>query len=352
MNKVRNSNIELMRILAILLVISHHMVVNTPLEGLFDINYHKDNFIYLKIFSLWGKTAINAFIFITGYFMCTAKVTWKKVLKLWMEVKFYIIGFYILFCIIGYIDFSLSELFKTVFNVIYYFNNGFTPSFIVLYLFIPFLNMFLKSLKKEHHLKLIICLLLVFTISVSVFHNRTAFDYIGWYMTVYIVAAYIRLYDMKWTSNNLLCGPILLLLIVGICVFTMICINTGHDFYYYFICESNTICSFLIGMFLFLFFKNLKIKNSRIINFVASTTFGVLLIHTAGDAMRQFIWLDVFNVTALYDYGIGKTIGYSILYSIIVFVVCSLIDAIRILIIEKPVMKLLSKMEWINKEII
>ena len=71
----RDSNFELYRIVAMLLIIAHHFVVNS---GILDKAYEAPlsaNSIFLFLFGAWGKTGINCFMMITGYFMCKSKIT-------------------------------------------------------------------------------------------------------------------------------------------------------------------------------------------------------------------------------------------------------------------------------------
>ena len=78
MKENRESNIELYRIVLMLLIIAHHYVVNS---GLLDVIYNNQlsaNSIFWSIFGAWGKVGINCFLLITGYYMCTSKITLKK----------------------------------------------------------------------------------------------------------------------------------------------------------------------------------------------------------------------------------------------------------------------------------
>lgn len=71
-----------MRIVLMLVIIAHHLVVNSGLidaiaPGAFDAKT-----LFVVLFGMWGKAAINAFVMITGYFMCTSQLTRRKMLKL------------------------------------------------------------------------------------------------------------------------------------------------------------------------------------------------------------------------------------------------------------------------------
>ena len=93
----RDSNLELMRILLMLGMIAHHYVVNSGVEELYDLSTFSWDVWLLQIFGMFGKTGINCFTLLTGYFMVKSNITLKKFLKLYLEVKFYYIGFYLLF---------------------------------------------------------------------------------------------------------------------------------------------------------------------------------------------------------------------------------------------------------------
>lgn len=81
----RNSNLEILRIISMLIIIAHHYVVCSGIMVNFDLNNLSAHTIFLQIFGSWGKTAINAFILISGYFMCMQSLTWKRYLKVWLE---------------------------------------------------------------------------------------------------------------------------------------------------------------------------------------------------------------------------------------------------------------------------
>lgn len=62
----RSSNLELMRIILMLIIIAHHYVVNSGITACFNFSNITANMIFLQIFGMGGKIAINAFVMITG----------------------------------------------------------------------------------------------------------------------------------------------------------------------------------------------------------------------------------------------------------------------------------------------
>lgn len=114
----RESGLELYRIIAMLLIVAHHYVVNS---GLLDVMYEsplEGKAVFMFLFGMWGKTGINCFVLITGYFMCTSRITIRKFLKLLLVVYFYRIVIYVALSMAGYNDVSLSGIVKLLLPVI------------------------------------------------------------------------------------------------------------------------------------------------------------------------------------------------------------------------------------------
>ena len=85
--KERSSNIELFRIITMILIVAHHYVVNSGVVQavLTGNDIMSFNSQFLLLFGWGGKTGINCFVLITGYFMCTSNISLKKFLKLFLE---------------------------------------------------------------------------------------------------------------------------------------------------------------------------------------------------------------------------------------------------------------------------
>ena len=66
----RDSNIELFRVITMLCIVAHHYVVNSGLlELIGKTESLTPNSIFLLLFGWGGKTGINCFLMITGWFM-------------------------------------------------------------------------------------------------------------------------------------------------------------------------------------------------------------------------------------------------------------------------------------------
>lgn len=98
----------------------------------------------------------------------------------------------------------------------------------------------------------------------------------------------------------------------------------------------------------FSFFKEVKIPQSKFINTIAASTFGVLLIHANSDTMRHWLWKTVCNNASMYSSDLIYI--HAILIPITVFAVCIIIDHIRIKTIEEPAINFCLKYAEMFKE--
>ena len=341
--KERNSSIELLRIVMMIVIIAHHYVVHSGVEELFDYGNPNSKMIFLKCFGLFGKMAINCFVLITGFFMCQKKLKIKKVLQLYLEVKFYQIIMYIIMVAAGFTNFNVKGLLITVVSVLRSGNEGFVSAFLALYILIPFINILINNIKEKDHLFIIVFFIILYTVPRSFLHGGT-YSYMGWYFNVYLIGAYIKKYPKEWMKKTWLNAVVSLISWGSIVLITALSIKKGSTLFYWLICESCDLFSIVIGLFIFLLFNNLKIPHSRVINVLAKTTFGILLIHIANDGIRDLLWNKIFAVSYSYQVlSLYSLVLHSILSVIIVFIVCAIIDMLRIYLIEKPLFRLINR---------
>lgn len=154
-SKERNSNLELYRIIVMLLIVAHHYVVNSGLPSIIDSYPYNADSVFYYLFGMWGKTGINCFVMITGWFMCKSRITLRKYLKLIFEVIFYNVVINAIFAISGYASFSLIDWFWILWPV-HNIASDFVTCFLLFYLCIPFLNILVRHLDKKMHQWLIL----------------------------------------------------------------------------------------------------------------------------------------------------------------------------------------------------
>lgn len=346
--KHRNSNLELYRIIVMLLIVAHHYVVNSGLiDAIKEAPFNAVSATML-MFGAWGKTGINCFVLITGYFMCKSSFSLHKLLKLYLQIVFYAVVIYGIFCLTRHEEFSAFKSAFTLFPV-KSIAQGFTSCFILFYLFIPFLNIFLNILDKRMHGLLVILMATIYTLLPSV-GFQLSFNYVSWFIVLYFIASYIRFYGIGFRLSHRAYGivSIILILVGSASVLGMFAIYKygyiGRFAPYFFISDSNKLISLAIAVTTFMWFKDLKISHSRLINAIGATTFGVLLIHANSDAMRQWLWRETVDCIGHFGDSLLWTLGYASLSVMLIFIVCSGIDWFRGKLIEPRLMKAFDKL--------
>ena len=330
---VRSSNIELFRILSMLMIVAHHYVVNSGLMNCIDAQSTlRFQDYFLLLFGWGGKTGIDCFVLITGYFMCTSNITKEKFFKLLGELYFYKIAIWCLFFFTGYEPFSIGDFLEMLFPFFTVADN-FTACFLCFYLLIPFLNKLIHTLTEKEHFWLMVWCIVVYVILPSFAKAHVVFNYVTWFSILYVIVSYIRLYPKEWFNSTkitgLLAGASLLLSWMSIIVLAAFSRMMGKHvgLCYFFVSDSNKILALTTGISGFLFFKNLKIGYSRRINTIAAATFGVLCIHANSDAMRRWLWADVCNNVDAYNDGV--IVVHAIAVTLVVFGLCTAIEVFR-----------------------
>lgn len=337
---MRDSNLELFRIITMFFIVTHHFVVNSGLtatEGPIRVDPLCWRSLFLLVFGVWGKIGINCFVLITGYFMCTSHITARKFVKLLCEWLFYryIIG--LVFYLTGYEQLTWKSVLNTLIPI-RILDTGFTETYIVFFLLIPFLNILVQNMDEKTHIKLLLWCGFTYVLFGTLLGFYVTMNYISWFSVLYIIASYVRLYPKAvyqkknvWLCMTAILVVVDILSVIG-CAWAKSKLKSIG--FYFFVADSNTFLAVATGLSSFLLFKNLQIKYNPWINAIAASTFGVLLIHAISDTMRQWLWKDVLNVVGHYSNTLMPLYAVGSVFCI--YVVCTLIDRLRILFVEKP----------------
>lgn len=334
--KTRSSNLELYRIVCMLMIVSHHYVVCSGLsekEGLLASYPDEANSIFLTLFGAWGKVGINCFLMITGYFMCKSQISIRKYLKLFMQVLFYNIVLFLIFYSAGRETLSITHLLPVLIPF-WGFKDGFASCFLAFYLTIPFWNILIKNLTEHQHQLLLLLVLTCYTFLGSVPKFDLTFNYITWFGVIYLIASYIRFYPHAIFEYRRLWGGCTLAIFFIACA-SIIFMQKLFGVAYFFVADCNKIFAVALSICSFLWFKNMKIKYSYVINAFGSGTFGVLLIHANSDAMRTWLWNDMVDAVGHYTLSLSNLVFYCVVVVMAIFLVCNLIDQVRIASFEK-----------------
>lgn len=322
-NNKRNSNMELLRVLAMLMIIAHHIWCHCVNLQLTDINRASDigfyspgvskKLLFLVVISPMGQIGNAIFIIISGYFMVhkgkdinLTNITKKLLLQL---------GFAAI--VISTMTFIGFKMFKEYsirlmdFNLINDMSWFVGYYFIIIILAKLFLNSFLNNLDKKNYAMFIMGIfgLIQFYWSRKILNNfvndlETVFTGIF----LYSLGGFIKKYNPFGNIKTWVVGGLVVLINLIICGnYYIVTINKILDFQknggiftqsipgygnYYFL-------PIVLGIVIFELFRRIKLPNSRVINYLGASTFMVYLIHD-NEFVRK-IWNMLDWITPLYD---------------------------------------------------
>lgn len=331
----RLTNIELLRILAMFLIVVYHFSwygnFNFPSSAI------SANRLWTQFMQLGGKFGVNIFVLISGYFLVKSpEIKINKLVKLWFQVFTYSILIYLVFVISGVQSFAIKDVLKSLLPVTFS-TWWFASAYIMLYLVSPFLNKFLYSIDKKTYQKIILLLTFCWCIIPTFTSHKVECNKLNWFIYLYMIAGYIRIHladkhfsGKKYIIYSLIC---LALTYLSTIVFDILGLKISflgnHAMFFYTIEKAPIV---LASVFMFIGFLNLNVKHSKVINTVSSATFGVYLIHDH-ELVRNFLWNTLFNQT---NFAYSKSlIIYSIFAVLSVYVVCTIIELTRKHTIER-----------------
>ena len=332
--KKRNIGLDILRIISMVMILFLHYLGKGSLLG----ETNNSTFYYILYYFLEAISiiAVNCYVLISGYFLVNSKFKWKKVLQLWGETIFYSISIYFLIVVVGLKEFEIKDAIKSVLPIItkqYWFVNV----YLMMYILSPFLNKLINALEKKEFQKLLLILIVGFSV-VSILPSGYTLDASGgygiiWFVCLYLISSYIRLYGspLKISSKKyfiifILCAVFITLEML---VSDMLCkyierISFAGKFLQY-----NNIIVLIQSLALFLCLKDLNLKSVRLtktVTFLAPLTFAVYLIHEQPQ-LRTVLYNKILHTEICYHnpYGILIVIG-SVLA---IFVTCIIIEFIR-----------------------
>lgn len=192
----RNSNLELYRIIVMLLIVMHHYVLHGGLLAVAASDPLSVRSVFFHFIGAWGKTGINCFVLITGYFMCTKSITLRKFAKLMLTVLFYNVVIYFAFVLAGVTRFDVRGCYDSIMPILWI-GGDFVECFLVFYLFIPFLNILVRNATRRQLLLLIVLCLFVYSFFRFVPRSRVISNEVMWYSILYFISSFLRLYPLK-----------------------------------------------------------------------------------------------------------------------------------------------------------
>lgn len=333
--KKRMANYELLRSLAMLMVVALHffsrsdslIALGVPLDGVRIVG------TALEFFCI---AAVNVYVLISGYFGIKSSFKPSRAVKLLCQIWFYALLIPLLLYLAG-LSTQASEL--GIYGVIKYVfpieteHYWFATSYFLLYLLTPVIGAGVKNMTKKQMQIMLGGLLILFCGIKSVSPAGFVIDRYGydlpWFICVYLLAAYLGMYGLGFLEKRgwiLYLGSVAAGFGIHIAMYFLAAGRESLQYYFTVPFHYNYIFSLTGALGLFYGFSRLKIKEgwmAGVIRKVGALSFGVYLLHEhvdlrnrwyewvlmlvhpgRGRAMLSFLWELTCSIVILFAAGV------------------------------------------------
>lgn len=340
----RNSSIELLRIISMFVIVAYHYSLHGGYDK-FSAYKFSGGVLFVQLLGLFGKVACSVFALISGYYLAVQKGSlkeqYKRILPLYIEMHFYYLVILVFVLATKLVPISPALWIKSLFPLI--FGTWYIKYYILLLLFSPFLGTWLRSLDKRSYQKLVILVIILWSV-VQTFSNA-AWDFgeMDFFFVMYLIGGYLKLYMNSIPprkKTGILSFAFIFLMIASVIVFDFVGLQTGIkqliDYATYFR-RYDTVLALGCAVSVFLFSLGATFYNG-IINKVASATLGIYLIHNNA-LIDTYIWKVLYpNSEYIYNpyfHAVVKIVG--------VFSISLIIELFRQVLLEQRTR------EWIDR---
>ena len=351
--KARYSNFDILKIIAFIMVVFLHYLNKNMGGGLLYAQSDPVTLCFFNVVESICVIAVPLFVLITGYFSWKSKnFSLKKVIGLFiMQISYKLICFFIDMI-------AMKKAFDGGgFGMCFVPDNYFINLYTALVIFAPLINKIFNLKKKQVHTIIgVVAILFVLiptiidlavglsggnmNINLSFLSNQG--DFAGYtivaFIFFYLIGGYISYSDFKIKKWILA-----IIYVASVTLITVLLYNTEA------ILNYNNIIIVISALSLFLFFKEIKIKEIKLITEISSCSLGVFIIHTTGLFIYDFNSL--FHIEESITSNPATAIGnmFLVVYSTVLICACS--DYLLRFIVS-PIKKKLYLAKWLNYKII
>lgn len=308
----RQANFELLRIVAMMMIIVLHYLNKGDLATAYTTDSSAVNYA-AHFMQAFCSVAVNCYVLLSGYFLVESAWKPERIISLLAQVLFYSILMPILLALthVGGLSFSGLSIYDWLIYVLpieteHYW---FATAYLLMYAFAPLLAAGVRAVEKRTLQIVIVVLVFYFSVWKSIIPvvfatDRYGYEF-GWFLCLFLIAAYIRLHGCPFLDRQR--NAALLYVGMGVCIFLLTAISgiLAHkmeSFAYYM--DMPTSYNHILCLFgsvgLFMLFKNMKPWEGRIAEIIrrlAPYTFGVYLLHEHILVRYEWIrWLGVGRV--------------------------------------------------------
>ena len=336
MKKNRQMNYELLRIIAMLMIVCLHYLSKGGALGDPKVELSTNGYIAWLV-EAFCLVAVNVYVLISGYFgVDSQSFTIRKPFKIWRQVWFYSVTIGLIMLVTGAVPWNLYQGMTYVFPIVTE-HYWFATAYLLLCLMMPFLNAGVEKLDRKSFQWILIVLFVLFSVAKTVLPMQLPWDHKGydafWFVFLYLTGAYLKKYEIhggiKWLFVYV-SGVFAIYLSFLMLQVVYLKLGKLGDFVSYSY-SYNYLCTYVAAVGLFLSFanvgKNWGEKTKKVISTLAGATFGVYLIHEHVEL--RGLWMTLFHCEEYAQRSTGMFLLHMIGTVGVVYAGCTMIELIR-----------------------
>ena len=328
MNSTRNYSIDFLKFICMYGIIILHL---TGQGGLISFSNNLFSESIYRVINNVFLVSVNVFCIITGYLYVDKKTNNKNIVSYIIMTLFYSL-------LITSIFYSFN-LYNVRSNGLLYFINSIFPSmigrywfitcYILLFFLIPYINKFIKVIKKNDYIKLLFVLFILFCIVSDFF----AFDYFRlswgyspfWLIYLYLIGAFIKKYGFNISKKETLIWYFVSMILNVAIMLLIKNYKTSYSVFYDFANRYTSPLLVISSILLFNIFINIQMKNNIFCK-LGKYSLAVIIIHG-----HRLIYDKVIFNSMIYikPYNIILELLFLFGIAFLIYIFCSIIEIIR-----------------------
>ncbi|MCM1135984.1 MAG: acyltransferase [Clostridium sp.] len=327
----RNYGIDALRMLAMLLVVTAHIL--GPGGVLDGTDFMSPQYLAAWFLEIVAYCSVNCYALISGYVGIRSKYRYHSIVLLWLRVIFFTVGITIIFSVLVPGSVTLKDWIRALLPI----TNGnywYFTAYFALFLFLPLLNPAINKLTQKQLAAVAVGLIFAFSFLQTLF-PRDVFGVSSnawWLIVLYVIGGYIGKYGLFKKSGSFLLSLMCFLMIMIMWLFKIIAEagwlpileSLGGNYLIY----HTSPPMLAAGILFLLLFERLRTSKAanKIIRFFAPASFSVYIIHCQPLLWNRFLEQQFSFCAKL---AVPLEIASVLLAAVIIYILCTFIDLIR-----------------------
>ena len=364
MNKTRESGIELLKIIAIFLIVISHTnqtltqtssYISEYAKSFFDLNNFSLSLqiVVLQISRYFGSLGNCIFFVCSAWFLCDNNKT-KSSKIIHMIIDVFVISMIItMIYLLSSEDISSMSL-KSLLLPTTSQNNWYITCYLIFYAIHDKINIIFENISQETHIRINIVLIAIYVLYGMLFNGAFEANNIVRFVVIYFIIAYIKKYMQNYCSNTKLNKIVLLVSIIG---FIGLIVLSDVIGIYIPIKKLNpmrwnsqtNLFILMISISSLMIFKNLDI-HSKVINEISSLSMLIYLIHE-NILFRSYTRVRI-EYQLLEQFGRNNAVLIILLFSIVLLLASTIVAFVYQNTIQKATGFIANKVDELYTKII